>query len=93
MGVQEVRWTLYEQEIIIFLEKKGRTSIRTRNFVYHRISAIETVGFVCDRMSYIILRARWCNIIVMSVHSPSEEKIGVPKRDLWEIRGGCLLFS
>ena len=25
-------------------------------------------------MSYIILRGRWCNIIVLNVHVPSEEK-------------------
>ena len=33
------------------------------------------VGFVSD-MSYtrIVLRGRWCNIIVLNVHAPSEEK-------------------
>jgi hypothetical protein len=25
-------------------------------------------------MSYIVLRGRWCNIIVSNVHPPSEEK-------------------
>ena len=25
-------------------------------------------------MSYIVLRDRWCNIIVLNVHAPSEEK-------------------
>ena len=25
-------------------------------------------------MSYIVLRGRWCNIIVLNVHVPSEEK-------------------
>ena len=25
-------------------------------------------------MSYIVLRGRWCNIIVLNVHAPSEEK-------------------
>jgi hypothetical protein len=25
-------------------------------------------------MSYIILRGRWCNIIVLNVHAPCEEK-------------------
>ena len=28
---------------------------------------------VSDRMSYIVLRGRWCNI-VLNVHAPSEEK-------------------
>jgi hypothetical protein len=30
--------------------------------------------FVCDRMSYIILRC-WCDIIVLNVHAPTEEII------------------
>jgi len=25
-------------------------------------------------MSYIVLRCRWCHIIVLNVHAPSEEK-------------------
>jgi len=63
-------------------------------FVHHRIiSAIKTVGLVCDRMSYIILRGRWRNIIVLSVQSPSEEKIDVPKTDLWGSTEGFRPFS
>jgi hypothetical protein len=30
--------------------------------------------FVGDRISHIVLRSRWCNIIVLNVHTPSEEK-------------------
>jgi hypothetical protein len=42
--------------------------------VRHRIiSAIEKVVFVSDRVSYIVLRGRWCNI-VLNVHAPSEDK-------------------
>jgi len=37
-------------------------------------SAVKTVEFLNDRMSYIVLRGRWCNIIVMNVRRPSEEK-------------------
>jgi hypothetical protein len=32
------------------------------------------VEFVSDRMSYIVLRGPWCNIIVLNVHAPTEEK-------------------
>ena len=32
------------------------------------------VAFVRDRVSYIVLRGRWCNIVVLNVHAPSEEK-------------------
>jgi exonuclease III len=36
--------------------------------------AVKRVEFVSDRMSYIILRGRWCNIIVLNVHAPTEDK-------------------
>jgi len=43
--------------------------------VHHRIvSAVKLVEFVSDRMSYIVLRGRWCNIIVQNVRAPSGEK-------------------
>jgi hypothetical protein len=32
------------------------------------------VEFISDRMSYIILRVRRCNIIVLKVHAPCEDK-------------------
>ena len=42
-------------------------------FVHQRIaSAVKRVEFVSDRVSYIVLRGRWCNIIVLNVHTPSE---------------------
>jgi len=44
-------------------------------FVHYRIvSAVKKAVFVSDTMSYIVLRGRWCNIIVLNVHAPSEEK-------------------
>jgi len=44
-------------------------------FVQHRtVSSVKTVDFVSNRVSYIILRGSWCNIIVLNVHAPSEEK-------------------
>jgi hypothetical protein len=43
--------------------------------VHQRIvSAINRVEFVSARMSYIVLRGHWCNIIVLNVHAPTEEK-------------------
>ena len=43
--------------------------------VHHKIvSAVKRVEFVRGRVSYIVLRGRWCNIIVLNVHAPSEEK-------------------
>jgi hypothetical protein len=45
-------------------------------FIQKRIkSAVKRVEFVNDRMSYLILRGRWCDIIVLNVHAPKEDKI------------------
>jgi hypothetical protein len=41
-------------------------------FVHKRIiSAIKRVEFVSHRIPYIILRGRWCHIVVVSVHAPT----------------------
>jgi hypothetical protein len=46
-------------------------------FVYHiTVSAVKRVQFVSHRMSYTVLRGRWCNIIVLNVRKPREEKSG-----------------
>jgi exonuclease III len=38
------------------------------------ISAVKRVDFVSDRMSYIIIRCRWCHVIALNVHAPTEDK-------------------
>jgi hypothetical protein len=44
-------------------------------FVHKRlISAVKRVKSVSDRMSYIILRGRWCHVIVLNVHALIEDK-------------------
>jgi hypothetical protein len=44
-------------------------------FVHNRIiSAVKRVKFVSDRMSYITLKGRWCDIIVLNVHAQTEDK-------------------
>jgi hypothetical protein len=49
-------------------------------FVHRRIvSALKTVEFVSDRLSYIVLGGRWHNTIVVNVHAPSEEKSDTSK--------------
>ena len=35
-------------------------------------------------MSYIVLRGCWCNIIVLNVHAPSEEKSDGSKDSFYE---------
>jgi exonuclease III len=48
------------------------------------VSAVKRVEFVSDRMSYMILRGRWCNVIVLNVHVPTEEKIDDIKDRFYE---------
>jgi hypothetical protein len=40
-------------------------------FIVHNriISAVKSVEFLSDRMSYTVLRGRWCDIIVLKVHA------------------------
>ena len=55
-------------------KRKRKSSIGNRIFVHHRIVAVKRVEFVSDSVSYIFLTGRWCNIIVLNVRVPSEEK-------------------
>jgi hypothetical protein len=64
-------------DYISFLWKRRRkSSIGDRIFFLHHriILAVRRVEFVSDRVSYIVLRGCWCNIIVMNVHSSNDEK-------------------
>jgi hypothetical protein len=54
-------------------------------FVHERIiSAVKRVEFVSDRMSHIILRGRWCHIIILKVHAPTEDKTDDVKDSFYE---------
>jgi hypothetical protein len=64
---------------------KENNELFTGFFVHKRvISAVKTVEFVSDRMSHIILRGRWCNIIILNVHAPTEGKISGIKERFYE---------
>jgi hypothetical protein len=90
MGAQEVRWGGRGTESAgeyTFLYGKGNENreLGTGFFVHKRIiSAIKRVEFVSDRTSYIILRGRWCYIIVLNVHAPTEDKIDEMKQRFYE---------
>jgi hypothetical protein len=77
VGVQEVRWegsvTEPAGEYIFFFGKRHGNDELLEFFVHKRIMlTVERVEFVSDRMSYIILRARW--LMVLNVHYITEHK-------------------
>jgi hypothetical protein len=61
----------------IFSYGKGNKNNQsvTDFFGHHtKVLAVKRVEFVSDKMSYMVLRGRWYNIIVLNVHAPIEEK-------------------
>jgi len=69
VGVQDVRWdkrgTVRAGDYNFSYVKGNENQLGTGVFVHQRIvSAVKRAEFVSDRMSYIVLRGRWCSIIV-----------------------------
>jgi hypothetical protein len=79
-------WHRTSRRIYIFLWKVAwDSSIRYRFFEHKRIiSPVKGAEFVSDRMSYIILRGHWCDIFVLNVHAPTEDKIDDMKDSFYE---------
>ena len=90
VGVQEVRHdkggTVRAGDYNFFYGKGNENhQLETGLFVHQRIaSAVTRVEFVSDRVSYIVMRGCWCNIIVLNVHAPSEEKSDESKDSVYE---------
>jgi hypothetical protein len=92
-GVEEVRLEKggterAEDYTFFYGQGNGDYQLPTGLFVHKRIvSAVRRVEFISDRMSYIILRGRWCNVIVLNVHAPSEDKGDEEKDSFFEELG------
>jgi len=90
VGVQEVRWDkggTVRAEHYNFLYGKGNENHQfgTVFFVHYRmVSGVKRVKFVSDRVSYTVLRGRWCNIIVLIVHAPGKKKSYDSKDSFYE---------
>jgi exonuclease III len=97
VGVQEVRWekggTERAEDYTFFHgQGNGDHQLGTGFFVPKRIvSAVRIREFISDRMSCIILRGRWCNIVVSNMHAPREDKGDDVKDGFYEELGRVLI--
>jgi len=63
------------------LYSSGSLTTVARGLSIYKLNLVG-VQFVRDRMSFIVLSGRWCNIIVFNVHAPIEEKSGDSKDNM-----------
>jgi hypothetical protein len=90
VGVQEVGWdkegTVRAGEYTFFYGKGQKNHQLGTGFFVHqrRVSALKRMEFVSDRMPHIVLRGRWCNIILLNAHAPTEEKGDDSKDSFYE---------
>jgi hypothetical protein len=85
VGVHEVRWEgggtkpAGEYKFFFFYGKRNENQKLPTSFFVHKgiISAVKRLQFDSDRISNIILRGRWCRIILLNIHVLTEGKTDV----------------
>jgi hypothetical protein len=87
-GQMRRRWHRTSRRIYptVFYGKGNENHEFGTGFFVHKkiITAAKMLEFVSDRMSYITLRGRCCDIIVLNVHAPTEDKIDDTKDRFYE---------
>jgi hypothetical protein len=84
VGVQEVRWgnggTVRAGDYNYSYGKGNENhKLETGYFVHHRLVSAVKRAFLSDRVSYIVLRGRWCNIIVLNYMHQVRRKVVIQK--------------
>jgi exonuclease III len=92
VGVDEGRWDRggaeTAGEYTVFYRKGNENQESGTGFLYKRRTYQQLRRqSLFDRMSYVILRGRWCDGIVLNVHAPTEDKIDDVKGRLYEELG------
>jgi hypothetical protein len=93
VGVQEVRWekggTEWAEDYTFFYgQDSGDHQLGIGFFIHKRIvSGVRRVEFISDKMPYTILQGCCCNIIVLNVHAPCEDKSEVVKDSFYKELG------
>jgi hypothetical protein len=90
VGMQEVRWRVVAPNLrgnTHFSTERGMRNlnwVQVVLFIRESYQQLRGFEFVCDKMSYIITKCRWCRIIVLNVHAPTDDKTDDVKDSFYE---------
>jgi hypothetical protein len=69
---------------LYFFYGKGKSSITYSFFNQRIVLAVKRVEFLSGRISYIVLRCCWCDIIALNAHASTADKSEVSKDSFCE---------